>query len=293
MSQSALHLQASAQEEAANVPALLARADHLAGNVLLGEHGRRRSGIGDDFWQYRPAQVGDERRSIDWRQSAKSDGEFVREREWQIAQSVQIWVDCGQSMRFSSSTNIARKIDRARLLALATAILLDRGGERVGITGGILPPRRGRAQILRIAEHLVEDDTGLEEYAPPDAKQLIPNARAVFASDFMGPMEPITSALTKAADRGVRGALIQCLDPSEESFPFQGRMIFESVGATFAHDTLQAADLKARYLDRLAERKAALASLAAATGWQHSVHLTSAAPQAALLWLHHALGGMG
>jgi hypothetical protein len=32
--------------------------------------------------------------------------------------------------------------DRARTLALASAILLLRGGERVGLTGNVLPPRR-------------------------------------------------------------------------------------------------------------------------------------------------------
>ncbi len=41
------------------------------------------------------------------------------------------------------------------LLALAVAILLIRGGERVGLTGSALPPRRGEAQILRLAEAVV------------------------------------------------------------------------------------------------------------------------------------------
>ena len=45
-------LRASSEDEAARLPALLARAEHLAGAVLLGAHGRRRAGMGDDFWQY-------------------------------------------------------------------------------------------------------------------------------------------------------------------------------------------------------------------------------------------------
>ena len=87
-----LSLRASAEDQAARLPALLARAEHLAGAVLLGAHGRRRAGVGDDFWQYRPAQIGDSRRRIDHRRSAMGDQEFVREREWQIAQSVMLWV---------------------------------------------------------------------------------------------------------------------------------------------------------------------------------------------------------
>ena len=71
-------LRARAEHDAARLPPLLARAEHLAGTVLLGEHGRRRAGLGDDFWQYRPVQAGDERRYIDWRRSALSDAQFVR-----------------------------------------------------------------------------------------------------------------------------------------------------------------------------------------------------------------------
>ena len=48
------------------MPALLAEAEYLAATLMLGEHGRRRAGQGDEFWQYRPAQNGDAARSIDW-----------------------------------------------------------------------------------------------------------------------------------------------------------------------------------------------------------------------------------
>ena len=123
---SSIALRAKAEVEAARLPALLARAEHLAGAVLLGAHGRRRAGVGDDFWQYRPAQIGDSRRRIDHRRSAMGDQEFVRESEWQIAQSVMLWVDQGASMRFTSDANLPQKVDRARLLGLAVAILLQR-----------------------------------------------------------------------------------------------------------------------------------------------------------------------
>ncbi|WP_425040116.1 DUF58 domain-containing protein [Primorskyibacter sp. S187A] len=289
MSLTPADLRARSETEAARLPALLARAEHLAGTVLLGEHGRRRAGMGDDFWQYRPAQPGDRRRSIDWRRSAKSDGQFVRELEWQIAQSVQLWTDQGASMRYSSDPKLPEKIERARVLALATAVLLNRGGERVGLTGGRLPPRRGRAQLLRLAEFFTSDDAA--DYAPPEDRQMLPHARAAFFSDFMGDFASVEAALTKAADRGVHGVLVQILDPSEEAFPFQGRTIFESIGQSLRHDTLQAKDLRDRYLERLAARKDALARLAAVTGWQHLVHHTDQPAQTALLWLYQALDG--
>ncbi|TMV11286.1 DUF58 domain-containing protein [Arenibacterium halophilum] len=283
-------LRHSAEAEAARLPALLARAEHLAGTVLLGDHGRRRAGMGDDFWQYRPAQFGDSRRMIDHRRSAHGDQQFVREREWQIAQSVMLWVDQGASMRFASDPKtLGTKADRARLLGLAIAVLLVRGGERVGLTGTSLPPRRGNAQIMRLAQALVVDADA--DYAPPEHRAMLPHARAVFISDFLGDMAEVRLALTKAADRGVRGVVYQVLDPAEEQFPFRGRTIFESVGGSLRHETLKASDLRDRYLARLAERRDELAQLCRATGWQFGLHHTGDSAQSALLWLYRALDG--
>ncbi|SFA86315.1 Protein of unknown function DUF58 [Poseidonocella pacifica] len=285
----AADLRARSEDAAAPLPALLAEAEHLAGTVLLGEHGRRRAGLGDDFWQYRPVRSGDEARMIDWRRSARGDDQFVREREWQVAQSVMIWLDQAASMRFASNNNLPEKAARARVLALATSILLVRGGERVGLSGSGLPPRRGEAQILRMADAFTRDEEA--DYGIPEARGMLPHARALFMSDFMGDFPPVEAALYKAADRGVRGVILQVLDPAEEAFPFSGRTIFESVGGSLRHETLKANELKDRYLGRLAERKDALDRLARTTGWQFGTHHTGDSTQAALLWLWHALAG--
>ncbi|WP_299355527.1 DUF58 domain-containing protein [uncultured Shimia sp.] len=281
------NLRTRAETEAARLPPLLARAEHLAGTVLLGEHGRRRAGLGDDFWQYRPVQPGDSRRLIDWRRSAKSDQQFIRQREWQVAQSVMLWVDQSASMRFTSDKDGATKADRARVLALSLSILLIRAGERVGLSGSSLPPRRGEAQILRLTEMLQSDEA--EDYGAPEARAMLPHARAVFVSDFLGDFEAVEAALYKAADRDVRGVVYQVLDPAEESFPFQGRAIFESMGGSVSHETRKASDLKTRYLDRLAERRDQLQHLCRVTGWQFGHHDTAKSAQAALLWLYRAM----
>ncbi|MBY5986925.1 DUF58 domain-containing protein [Roseovarius atlanticus] len=282
-------LRARSEAEAARFPALLARAEHLAGTVLLGEHGRRRAGMGDDFWQYRPVQAGDELRHIDWRRSARSDTQFLRQREWQIAQSVTLWVDGAASMRFASDDSLPQKADRARLLSLAIAILLNRAGERIGLSGADLPPRRGDAQIERLAMALGQD--GPDDYGAPQTTGMLSHGRALFLSDFLGDLDPVRNALTAAADRGVRGVLYQILDPAEESFPYRGRTIFESVGGTMVHETLKASELRDRYLERLAARKDALRHLCATTGWLYGTHHTSDSAQTALLWLYNAFDG--
>lgn len=281
----AADLRARAEALGHALPALLAEAQHLAATVILGEHGRRRAGMGDAFWQFRPAVAGDSLRRIDWRRSAMGDMPFVRENEWQTAQHVTIWADLSQSMAFRGADTRATKADRCRTLALALSILLIRGGERVGLAG--LPARSGKAQIDKIALALSQETS--IDYGAPEEGEISPHGRAVFLSDFLGDLGAVEAAIGRAADRGVRGVLVQVLDPAEEDFPFDGRTIFESMGGSLRHETLRAGDLRARYLDRLARRKDRMMLLARASGWQYHCHHTGASAQAALLWLYRAL----
>lgn len=282
-------LRARAEALGQTLPPLLAEAEMLAATVMLGEHGRRRAGLGDEFWQYRPAHQGDSARMIDWRRSARSDTHFVREREWQAAQSVTLWVDPAKSMTFSGDKGRASKGDRAKLMALALAVLLLRGGERVGLAG-MASPRSGRTQMLRLAARLAgEEPEG--EYGAPETEGMVSHGRAVFLSDFLGDLTAVEAGLARASDRGVKGLLIQILDPAEEEFPFDGRTIFESMGGTMRHETQRAGDLRDRYLARLAERKDRLATLARSVGWHFTTHHTGHPAQSALLWAYAALQG--
>ncbi len=280
-------LRQEAETLAQPFPPLLAAAEHLAASVLLGDHGRRRAGMGDEFWQYRASIPGDERRLIDWRRSARSDTEFVREREWQAAQSVMIWVDPAQSMSFSSGKH-QTKAEVARVLAMAVSVLLVRAGERVGLTNLVAPPRAGQLQLLRLAAAFSEDSE--DEYGSPEMRGILHHSRALFVSDFLGDLSEVEAALTKAADRDVKGAILQVLDPAEEAFPYDGRTIFESMGGSISHETLKAGDLRDRYLDRLAERKARLSDLARDIGWQYHLHHSDKPATSALMWVHNTLG---
>jgi uncharacterized protein (DUF58 family) len=282
-------LRPRAEALAEPLPPLLARARHLAAGVVLGEHGRRRPGLGDAFWQYRDARPGDPARAIDWRRSARSDQHFVQEKEWQAAQAVLFWADRAQAMGFASRPDLPPKADRAALIALATAILLSDGGERVGLAESPFPPARGNLQLERIAASLAEPDAA--DYGAPGLAHVPRHARAVMLSDFLGALEPVEAALADAAERGVTGALVQVLDPAEEAFPYDGRTIFHSPGGTLTHETRKAGELRERYQERLAARKLRLDVLARHAGWQVHLHHTDQAPAQALLWLYRALEG--
>ncbi|WP_233243022.1 MULTISPECIES: DUF58 domain-containing protein [unclassified Thioclava] len=288
----ALSLRREAEGAASALPPLLVAAEQLAATVQMGSHGRRRAGSGEEFWQYRPAHAGDELRFVDWRRSARSDSQYVRQREWQLAQSVHLWVDDAASMRFTGaeSGRNARvtKSERARVLGLALAVLMVRGGERVGLTGPLAPPRPGRAQLMELAG-LLSREAGVQDYGAPEIAGVTPQSRVVLLSDFFGDLGPIEAALGRLADRGVSGVMMQVLDPDEEAFPYDGRTIFQSMTGALVHETRKAGDLRARYLDRLAARRDQLATLARSAGWQFSTHHTGDPAQVALLWLYSAL----
>ena len=164
-------LRRDAEKVGGALPPLLAQAELLAATVAMGFHGRRRAGHGENFWQYRQAVPGDPRSAVDWRRSGKSDQQFIREMEWEAAQTVWIWVDDAQSMDYRDAEHFkARsKGERASLLALALSVLLIKAGERVALMGtDAAQPRGGRAQLNRMALALgTERATTRPDYGVP------------------------------------------------------------------------------------------------------------------------------
>lgn len=284
----ATRLRADAEAAAAALPDLLLAAERLAASVDPGAHGLRRAGGGDEFWQYRPATDSDPAAAIDWRRSARSDATFVRERERQSPQAAAIWVSRMPGMAWSGDPSRPQKRDRARLIALALGLILLRGGERVAI--GAAEARAGRTQAGALARDLMLPEAGGDAGAElPGPGTLRPQRRVVLIGDFLDDIAPLERLLAEAAAMGAGGALVQVLDPVEESFPFTGAVRFAAPGGVAHHETRDADGLRAAYLARLADRRAALARLTAGAGWRVVQHDTSAPPAQALMTLATAL----
>lgn len=289
MSLTPAQLRAEAEAAAAGLPALLLSAERLAAALVMGAHGQRRAGSGEDFWQYRPASAGDGMRSIDWRRSARTDAQYVRDREAQQAQAAVLWVSAGQGMAFSGGPDRPAKLDRARLLALALGLALLNTGDRVALAGQ--PPRLGRAQGERIAEALSRREVQPGDDDPLPDGALRPGQRLILLDDFLGDPAPVLAMLEQAAAMGVRGAMLQVLDPDEEAFPYEGAVLFRSGSGAAHHDTRDAGGLRTAYLARLKDRRALLSRAAQQAGWHFGTHDTAAAPGQALMWLWSVLEG--
>ncbi|MEO1909515.1 MAG: DUF58 domain-containing protein [Paracoccus sp. (in: a-proteobacteria)] len=279
-------LRTRADAASAHLPALMLASERLAAMIAPGAHGLRRAGPGEDFWQYRPAGVGDGARSIDWRRSARSDTEFVRDREAQSAQTAQIWLSPSPDMDFSGGPDRPTKAERGRVLALALGMLLLRGGEKVGLLGQAAGT--GRLQADRLAEALCRP-------APADfpLTELRPDRHVLILSDFLTDPDWIAQALQRAAGLGIRGIVVQILDPDEESFPFEGAVEFRAPAAATRHDSRDAQGLRDAYLARLAARRDWLRERCAQAGWQFDHHVTSDDPAQILGRIWAVLGPKG
>ncbi|MBM3488912.1 MAG: DUF58 domain-containing protein [Alphaproteobacteria bacterium] len=283
-------LRQRAEGLAAGLPPLLVAADRIAATVTQGVHGRRRTGVGESFWQFRRYHSGDPAQIIDWRQSAKSQKLFVRENEWDAAESVWLWHDASASMRFRSTAAESQKHERAALLLLALASLLIRAGERVGRLGEDRRPGSGRVALNRIAAalqaSLVER---LSAPSLPPAQVLPRHAQVVLASDFLAPWAEVEASIARLAAQGVHGHLLQVLDPIEVDLPFRGRARFEGVEGEGVLTVGRIEGLRQAYLDRLAALRDSLTGLCRRIGWTCTFHRTDRPPQLALLSLYGAL----
>jgi uncharacterized protein (DUF58 family) len=273
------------------LPPLLVAAERVAATVAQGVHGRRRVGQGDSFWQFRPFLAGDPASRIDWRQSARSDRAphtkyFVRETEWEAAQTVLLWRDGAPSMQWQSRHANTSKIERAGLLALALAALLLRGGERVRLLDAAARTASGRAGLERLAEEMARLPEG--DGLPPEVK-LPRHARVVLIGDLLGRLEDIQAAIGRLAAVPVSGHVLQVLDPAEALLPYGGRVRFEGLRGDLHTLIPRVEDVRAAYAARLAEQQAGLAAICAAAGFGFSIHRTDQPPEAALLALYTAL----
>jgi uncharacterized protein (DUF58 family) len=273
------------------LPDLLLEADRIAQTVAHGIHGRRRSGPGETFWQFRTYEPQDSAQLIDWRRSASSDHLYVREREWEAAHTLWLWPDLSPSMNFQSHLATVTKRDRALVLTLAAAELLVRSGERVGLLGLTLPTSSRRA-ATRLAETIAShaDAPQLTSGKPSNAR-VSRFSGLILVSDFLDPIESLRESIEVLAANGATGHLIQVLDPAEETLPYEGRTEFLGFEGGESWIADRAESLRARYQARLKAHRDELQALAVRLGWSFLVHHTDRPPTEPLLNLIMRLEG--
>jgi uncharacterized protein (DUF58 family) len=287
-------LRGRAEQATAMLPPLQVAAERVAATVAQGVHGRRRVGQGEAFWQFRQYQPGDAAGRIDWRESAKSQRLYIRETEWEAAQSVWLWRDGSPSMDYSSAGYIggadwSSKRERAELLLVALASLLVRGGERLALLGSGMAPVTGRLALTRAIE-LIGGDR-IEPASLPVFEPLPRAAQLVLIGDFLSPLDAVNAGLARFAASGVRGHLLQIIDPAEEDLPFAGRVRFAGIEERDEIVVNRVEGIRDEYVGRFRRHRDGVAAIAARLGWTCGAHRTDRPPELALLALYSILSG--
>ncbi|KQT82507.1 DUF58 domain-containing protein [Aurantimonas sp. Leaf443] len=276
-----------ARKRASLMPDLLVEAQRVVSTVISGWHGRKRHGVGENFWQFRPFVDGSDASRIDWRRSARDEHIYIRDREWEAAQTVWLWADPSASMLYRSNAAGVSKESRALVLVLALAELLSRSGERIGYPG-VMEPITARNAAERIAGALMGARPAHD--FPPDAR-LQRFSEIVIASDLLNPVEEIVEKIDRIGRRGIRGHVVMIADPAEEAFPYSGRTEFQDPETGQKLTAGRAETLREEYRRIYAARRDHIGEHCRRLGWSFTLHRTDRLASEALVAVHGRLSG--
>ncbi|MBR0554886.1 DUF58 domain-containing protein [Ciceribacter sp. L1K23] len=276
-----------ARQRAVLVPDCMVEAKRIANTVIAGWHGRRKRGIGENFWQFRPYSEGESLARIDWRRSARDDHIYVRDREWEAAHTVWLWADMSPSMMYKSTLGNVSKESRALVLMLALAEILARSGERIGCPG-VMEPVSARNAAERLAAALLHAPltTGI-----PDTRMIRGASDIVLIGDFLDDAEAIMAQISPLARRGLRGHVVEIADPAEEDFPYAGRTEFTDPETGDKLVSGRAEGIREEYRRAYIARGDGLGEGLRRLGWSFVPHRTDQLASQALVAVHMYLSG--
>jgi uncharacterized protein (DUF58 family) len=277
-----------ARSRAALVPDCLVEAKRIANTVIAGWHGRRKRGIGENFWQFRPYSEGESLSRIDWRRSARDDHTYIRDHEWEAAHTIWLWADMSPSMMYKSTYGSVSKEGRALVLMLALAEILARSGERIGCPG-IMEPVSTRNAAERLAAALMHTPLvgGL-----PQTAMIRGWSDIVLIGDFLDDADSVMGRLGPLARRGLRGHVVEIADPAEEIFPYNGRTEFTDPETGSKLVAGRAENLRDDYQRAYLARRESLGQSLRHLGWSFVSHRTDRLASEALVSVHMYLSGM-
>jgi uncharacterized protein (DUF58 family) len=111
----------------------------------------------------------------------------------------------------------------------------------------------------------------------------------VLISDFFTPLEELRERLRGFVAMGVRGHLLQVLDPAEPNLPFAGRVRFEGLEQDGVALIGNVDGVREHYHRRLEAHREGLRDLARSIGWTFTSHVSDHPPEPPLLALYTAL----
>lgn len=305
-------LRGKAEAESESLPALQALAEKAVMSILHGAHSQYHPGTGEKFWQFRPYVQGDRPQDIDWKQTAKTQGVFIKQKEWQTTQTSVFWCSTAPSMRFSSKVKRPEKLTAARVLTLALAMMMTRAGEQISTLGSRKTGRSAQA-VQELGLHLLSDKQSKDSKSSAAQKSIAAAAlpetlgsplprHAFFVAigDFLEPLENIEQSFKQFSAQSDGGLIVQILDPAELELPYDGRVLFRDMHGSALEQIENVGAVRDIYKERIESHNALLAKLCKEQKWNYILHRTDTDYKATLaaIWeilsfqsLNHQIGG--
>jgi len=207
--------------------ALLARVV-VEGN-FFGIHRSRRQGQGNEFFQYRTYESGEDLKSVDWKVYAKRGELMSKTYQESTNANLLIVLDASASMAYQGEHSACSKFRYAQMLASCLIYLGHRQGDRIGLFGGAegsevwMFPSGGNESfksILTCIGGMSPQGADLGEGAWDKFKSKLPKqATVVYLSDFLENEHLLADRLSFARSSRYESICLQVLDPLEQSLP--------------------------------------------------------------------------
>ena len=261
--------------ELAALGSLPLRARRLADALGIGGHTSHRKGASIEFADYRDYQPGDDLRRVDWRLYARTDRLHLREAHEETPLRVVLLLDASPSMTYASRPGLLSKLDYARMLLGAIALIVRRQRDACG--AGLLaadldpwlPPSRSPSRLRNVWGLLETPPTGGPTALAATLHRALEAAprRCLFvlASDFYEDLSALTPVIQRLRYERHDLLALHVADPVEIDFPFDDPGIFLDLenGDDLVLDPAATA---AAYREKFAAHRRALAELCADHG---------------------------
>ncbi|WP_153558551.1 DUF58 domain-containing protein [Roseimaritima sediminicola] len=249
-------------EELSKLKHLQVLARQVVEGAASGLHRSPHKGFSVQFKEHRQYVRGDEIRSIDWKIYGKTDRYYIREYEEETNLRCTMLVDCSGSMRYAGSRAAGlSKHQYATRLAASLAYLLLGQQDSVGLVTfdaavrQIIPPRSRpshlRAILATLARTEPQRETELGKVFHQLAAKLHRRGLLVVISDCFGDVDELLKAFAHFRHAHHEIIVFQVLDPDEVDFPFQRRTQFRCLEAAGNRQTVDPAQLRQVYIQRL------------------------------------------
>jgi uncharacterized protein (DUF58 family) len=149
-------------------------------------------------------------------------------------------------------------------------------------------PTGSRNVLDKMANAIVHDVTERPSLPPTFSPSSL--AEIVLVSDFWSPMAEVRKTLAQLSSTGAHGHTVQIVDPSEEVFPYSGRVEFVEPEGAGSITAGRAEAWKDEYEQRVAAHRAEIRAATDKLGWSFTIHRTDHAATEMLLALHSRLG---